>query len=72
MIALSTCMDSDDHIRVDVFHATMSLRWQAWIELYGLILFFLPFVTAVFLFSLPFVSYSFGLSEVSDAPGSEA
>ena len=69
LVAMSTCMDSDSHIRVDVFHARLSLRWQAWIELYGLLLFFLPFVAAVFVFSMPFVAYSFALSEISDAPG---
>ncbi|MDH3440140.1 MAG: TRAP transporter small permease subunit [Gammaproteobacteria bacterium] len=69
LIALSTCFDTDDHVRVDVFHANLRLRSQAWIELYGLLLLFLPFVAAVLVFSLPFVSYSFELSEVSDAPG---
>jgi len=50
LIGLATCMDSDDHIRVDVFHDHMSLRKQAWIEVYGLLLLFLPFVVA----GLPF------------------
>ena len=69
LVALSACMDADDHIRVDVFHDRMRLTTQAWIELYGLLLLFFPFVLAVFLFSLPFVGYSFSISEVSDAPG---
>ena len=47
----------------------MSLRAQAWIELYGLLLLFLPFVLAVLIFSLPFVQFSFLTSEISDAPG---
>jgi TRAP-type mannitol/chloroaromatic compound transport system permease small subunit len=69
LVALATCMDADDHVRVDVFHERMSLRMQAWIELYGLLLLFLPFVTALFIFSVPFVSYSWQIGEVSDAPG---
>jgi len=69
LLALATCMDSDNHVRVDVFHDRMSLRMQAWIELYGLLLLFLPFVVAVLIYSVPFVSYSFSISEVSDAPG---
>jgi TRAP-type mannitol/chloroaromatic compound transport system permease small subunit len=69
LLAMATCMDSDDHVRVDVFHDHMSLRMQAWIELYGLLLLFLPFVLSVMIFSVPFVEYSFAISEISDAPG---
>lgn len=69
LIALATCMVADNHIRVDVFHDRMELRTQAWIELYGLLLLFFPFVLLVLIFSLPFVQYSFVISEVSDAPG---
>lgn len=69
LIGLATCMDSDNHIRVDIFHDRMSLRQQAWIELYGLLLLFLPFVLALLIFSVPFVSYSYAISEISDAPG---
>ena len=42
LLAMATCMDSDDHVRVDVFHDHMSLRMQAWIELYGILLLLLP------------------------------
>ena len=69
LIGLATCMDSDDHIRVDVFHERMSLRSRAWIELYGLLLLFFPFVISVLIFSVPFVAYSYTSGEVSDAAG---
>ena len=69
LIGLATCMDSDNHIRVDVFHERMSLRSQAWVELYGLLLLFFPFVFSVLIFSIPFVEYSFESAEVSDAAG---
>lgn len=69
LLALSTCMDADKHIRVDVFHERLSLRTRAWIELYGLMLLFFPFVAMVLYFSAPFVAYSLSISEVSDAPG---
>jgi TRAP-type mannitol/chloroaromatic compound transport system permease small subunit len=69
LLAMATCMDSDDHVRVDVFHDRMSLRMRAWVELYGLLLLFYPFVIAILVFSVPFVSYSWGSGEVSDAPG---
>ena len=69
LIGLATCMDTDNHIRVGVFHDRMHPRSQAWIELYGLLLLFFPFVVMVLWFSVPFIQYSFELSEISDAPG---
>lgn len=69
LIGMATCMDTDNHIRVDLFHANMSLRQQAWIELYGLLLLFFPFAMALLVFSIPFVAYSFEIAEVSDSPG---
>ena len=69
LIGLATCMNTDDHIRVGVFHDRMHPRNQAWIELYGLLLLFFPFVLMVLWFSVPFIQYSFQISEISDAPG---
>jgi TRAP-type mannitol/chloroaromatic compound transport system permease small subunit len=69
LVGIATCMDTDNHVRVDLFHARMSLRKQAWIELYGLVLLFFPFTIAVLVFSLPFVAYSYEIAEVSDSPG---
>lgn len=69
LVGLSTCMSTDDHIRVDIFHERLSLNARAWIELYGLLLLFFPFVVSIVVFSVPFVSYSFGIGEISDAPG---
>lgn len=69
LIGLATCMSTDDHIRVGVFHDRMSPRMQAWIELYGLLLLFFPFIVMVLWFSVPFIEYSFEISEISDAPG---
>jgi len=69
LIGLATCMDANSHIRVGVFHDRMHARRQAWIELYGLLLLFFPFIFMVLWFSVPFVRYSFQISEISDAPG---
>ena len=69
LLAMATCMDADDHIRVDVFHDRMALDTRAWIELYGLLLLFFPFVIAMIAFSVPFVSFAWQIGEISDAPG---
>jgi len=69
LVGLAACMDSDNHIRVGVFHDRMHPRKQAWIELYGLLLLFFPFVLMMLWFSVPFIQYSYQISEISDAPG---
>ena len=67
LVGLSACLDTDDHIRVDVLNARLHPRTRAWIELYGILLLFFPFVLLVLIHSLPFVAYSFATGEVSDS-----
>ena len=69
LIGLSYAAQADVHIRVDVLHERFSPRLKAWIELYGIVLFLLPFITLMLVFSVPFVAQSYGLAEVSQAPG---
>jgi len=69
LLGMSYAYQADSHIRVDVLHERMSLRTQAWIELYGILLFLLPFVVLIIYYSIPFVRSSWQLSEVSQAPG---
>lgn len=69
LLGLSYAYQADAHIRVDVLHERFSPELKAWIELYGILLFLLPFVALVLVFSVPFVLSSFELSEVSQAPG---
>lgn len=69
LLGLSYAYQADAHIRVDVLHERLSPRMQAWIELYGIILFLIPFISLVLIFSMPFVASSFALSEISPSPG---
>jgi TRAP-type mannitol/chloroaromatic compound transport system permease small subunit len=69
LLGLSYAYQADAHIRVDVVHERLGPRMQAWIELYGIFLFLLPFVALVIIYSLPFVASSFALSEISPSPG---
>ncbi len=69
LAALSYCVESDSHIRVDVLHVHFSPRLQAWIDLYGILLLLLPFVALVLIYTVPFIGHSFSQSEVSAAPG---
>lgn len=69
LLGLAYAYQADAHIRVDVLHERLSARAQAWIELYGILLFLLPFIILILIFSVPFVLVSLQLNEVSQAPG---
>jgi TRAP-type mannitol/chloroaromatic compound transport system permease small subunit len=55
------------HPRVDSFTEKLSMRRKAWIELFGCLLFALPYCVLVAYHSLDFVASSFGLAEKSDS-----
>jgi TRAP-type mannitol/chloroaromatic compound transport system permease small subunit len=69
LLGLSYAYQADAHIRVDVLHERLTQRSQAWIELYGILLFLLPFIALILIFSMPFVASSWSLGEVSPSPG---
>jgi TRAP-type mannitol/chloroaromatic compound transport system permease small subunit len=68
LLGLGYTYQADGHIRVDVLHERLSPRAQAWLELYGIGLFLLPFIALVLIFAVPFVWVSFQQGEVSQAP----
>lgn len=69
LLGMSSAYQADAHIRVDVLHERFSPSLQAWLELYGIVLFLIPFTLLVLIFSVPFVIASFELGEISQAPG---
>ena len=69
LFGLSFALTTDSHIRVDILHEKFSPELRAWIELYGILLFLLPFCALVVLFGLPFVMSSYEVGEVSASPG---
>ena len=69
LIGIVTCASQDRHVRVDVFREKMSTRTLAWIDLYGIFLFQIPFIALVLSSALPFVADSFATGEESAAAG---
>lgn len=55
----------DGHVRVDVIREKLRFKTKMWLELFGLVLFFLPFVYFVLTYSLAFVQLSWESSETS-------
>ena len=68
LLGLSYAYQADAHIRVDVLHEQFSPDLKAWIELYGILLFLMPFIAIVLIYSVPFVWSSYQLAEVSQSP----
>ncbi len=69
LFGMSYAYQADAHIRVDVLHERLQPRLQAWIELYGILLFLLPFIALILIYGVPFVISSYALGEVSVSPG---
>ena len=69
LVGIAASQSHDTHVRVDVLRERLAPRTQGWIELYGLLLLFFPFVALVWIYSLPFVATSFATGEVSVSAG---
>jgi TRAP-type mannitol/chloroaromatic compound transport system permease small subunit len=69
MIGLPYAMVRGAHVRIDVLAEHWSLRRKAWIELFGTILFLLPFCGLLIVYAVPFALRSFQLNEISPSPG---
>ncbi|GIT39518.1 MAG: hypothetical protein Ct9H300mP8_07140 [Gammaproteobacteria bacterium] len=52
-----------------VLHERFSLELKAWIDLYGIVLFVLPFTALMLIYGIPFVVDSYETKEVSPSPG---
>lgn len=59
----------NDHVRVDIFYRPASFRTKAWLDMFGTLVFLLPFSFIVWIYSWPFVSRSWRLGEASANPG---
>ncbi len=69
IFGISYAYQSDTHIRVDILYESFSDPIKAWIELYGTLLFLVPFIILILVFSIQFVSSSWSVGEVSSSPG---
>ncbi|PHQ24889.1 C4-dicarboxylate ABC transporter permease [Marinobacter guineae] len=68
LLGLSYTLVVDDHVRVDVLHERLSLRGQAWIELFGLLFLLLPFLGLAVYEMFPYAYHSWQQGETSQAP----
>jgi TRAP-type mannitol/chloroaromatic compound transport system permease small subunit len=68
LLGLGYTLVTDDHVRVDVLHERLSLRGQAWVELFGLVFLLLPFLGLAVYEMVPYAFSSWQQGETSSAP----
>ncbi len=69
LLASSYTLKRNEHVRIDVIVGRFSKRTQAWIDIFGFILFMLPATVLILYFSVPFALESIRNQEVSSNAG---
>lgn len=68
MLAIPLTEIRERHVRIDVLAERFPMRRRLWIELFGLVIFLLPFSIFAAYNAIPYVSASWRLAEKSAAP----
>jgi len=69
LLGVPYALTHNGHVRVDVIYERQSVKARAWIDIFGVLIFLLPFCLLVGYYSLNFVADSFSMSEQSGDPG---
>jgi len=69
MMGAAYTLQQEDHVRVDIFYRTMSVKGRAWVDLAGVVIFLLPLCALLAWKSFDFVAASWGLREASRESG---
>lgn len=69
LLAAAYTLKHDRHVRVDVIYVNVSEKTKAWINLFGSLIYLLPFSVLIIITSKNFVVNSFMLGEISRNPG---
>lgn len=68
MLAAAWTLQTDGHVRVDIFYARATARARAAVDLLGAVMFLLPFAAVLFAVTLPYVERSWHIFEASPQP----
>ena len=69
MFGIAYTFKEDGHVRVDVFYDKMSVKWQAFINIFGAIAFALPITLLILYFSIDYTYQAYQMGEGSADPG---
>ncbi len=65
LLALGWAYSRDAHVRIELASERFAPRTKAWVELFGCLVFLLPYVAAVIWFGIDYVGYSLEYNEAS-------
>jgi TRAP-type mannitol/chloroaromatic compound transport system permease small subunit len=68
MLAAAWALQREGHVRVDIFYAHGTPRSRAAVDLFGAVVFLLPFAAVLFALTLPYVERSWHIFEGSPQP----
>jgi len=69
MFGIAYTLKEDAHVRVDIFYDAMSKRKQAFINVFGAIVFALPITILIFYYSIDYTIEAYTMGEGSADPG---
>ncbi len=69
LVGAAYTLKDDKHVRVDVFYARFSEKKKALVNLFGTLIFLIPFCVVVIKGGIPYTEFAFRLSEGSPDPG---
>jgi len=69
LLAAAYTLKQNEHIRIDIVYGAFSRRVQHWIDLFGHVVFLMPFVLLMVWYFIPYVSMSVASGEVSTNSG---
>lgn len=69
LLGIAYTLRHDAHVRVDLIYDRLSLNNKAWVNLFGVIIFLLPFIFIIGFYGVSFALESYQLNEQSGDPG---
>ncbi|AWD20735.1 TRAP transporter small permease subunit [Pseudogemmobacter blasticus] len=69
MGAAAYTLQQNEHIRIDIFYGTRTRRTQHWIDLFGHVVFLLPFVVLMTWMMVPYAYGAWKIGQVSSSSG---
>lgn len=69
LLAAAYTLKQNEHIRIDIVYGLFSRRVQHWIDLFGHLVFLMPFTLLMLWYLVPYVAQSFANGEVSTNSG---
>lgn len=69
MLAAAYTLKQNEHVRIDVFYGTRTRRTQHWIDLFGHVVFLLPFAALMTWLLVPYFLKAWATGEVSSSAG---